>query len=617
MNSKKFFNGSNSRKTKQNNVKKTNDTCTQIETKPPEKNVSKFSLKEPKNVNKSNLITVKYINPRQLSFFILNRYFSEKSNLKSLLNEFLKKYSLLELDRRFIYEVVKGTVRYVIRIDFLISLFSNKNIKSLDNDVLNILRQAVYQILYMDKTPGYAAVYESVEIAKKLIGTYSSRFVNAVLRKINSVPKIEEFLENSIKNTFRDPAERLSVRYSYPKRIADYWVKSFGVEKTELLLRSLNCEPQVFIRVNRLKTDKTKLMKAFTESGMQEGRDFFSEPLDNIKTADGCYMETSAYTSFNLGNKSKIKASSDGNTGLGDNHEITANSICEMGSFKKTCLYDDCIVLKSVQNIEKVPGYLQGHFSIQDFSSQFAVKYFLKPEKHDKILDICGAPGGKATYMAELTEDDAEIVSVDINIKKLDLFQENIERLGIKNISLINADATEADFLRQEKFENYFDKVFIDAPCSALGTISKNPDAKYANNPPDLERLGEITRKILSAADKYLRPGGIIILYKCTLSEIENQAFVKKFIGQNHGKYQIEYPFSYSTDVLASPDLPDPQCWLQDSRVSSENSNLMKDSILQLAARLGPLLKKSPLFEIMPDYFSSEAGFVCILKKSA
>jgi 16S rRNA (cytosine967-C5)-methyltransferase len=577
LNSKKFFNGSNSGKTKRNNAKETKDTCTQKETKPHEKIVSKFSQNEPKYASKTNRGTVKYVNPRQISYLILNRYFSEKSNLKSLLNEFLKKYSFLELDRRFIYEVVKGTVRYVIRIDFLISLFSNKNIKSLDNDVLNILRQAVYQILYMDKTPGYAAVYESVEIAKKLIGTYSSRFVNAVLRKINSVPKIEEFLENSVKNTFRDPTERLSVKYSYPKWIADYWIKSFGAERTELLFRLLNCEPQVFIRVNRLKTDKIKLIHAFKESGMQQGRDFFSEPLDK------------------------------------DNIE----NACSIASFEKSGLFDDYIVLKSVQNIEKVPGYLQGHFSIQDLSSQFAVKYFLNPEKHDKILDICGAPGGKATYMAELTDDDAEIVSVDINIKKLDLFQENIERLGIKNTFLINADVTEIDFLRQDKFENYFDKIFIDAPCSALGTISKNPDAKYANTLTDMERLGEITLKMLYTVDKYLKPGGIIILYKCTLSEIENQGPIKKFIGQNHDKYQIEYPFSNYTDILASADTAGSQGVAQESRKAGEVGNLKKDSILQLAAWLGPLLKKAPLFEIMPDYFSSEAGFVCILKKSA
>jgi 16S rRNA (cytosine967-C5)-methyltransferase len=574
LNSKKFFNGSNSGKTKRNHAKKINDTCTQKEARPPEKNVSKFSQNEPKYVNKTNRLAEKHVNPRQISFFILNLYFNEKSNLKSLLNEFLKKYSFSELDSRFVYEVVKGTVRYVIRIDFLISLFSNKNIKSLDNDVLNILRQAVYQILYMDKTPGYAAVNENVEIAKNLIGTYSSRFVNAVLRKINSVPKIEEFLENSIKNTYSDPAYRLSVGYSYPKWIADYWIKSFGVERTELLFRSLNCEPQVFIRVNRLKTDKIKLIKAFTESGMLQGRDFFSGPMDNI-------------------------------WGKGS-----------IDNFDKSSLYADCIVLKSVQNIEKIPGYLQGNFSIQDFSSQFAVKYFLDPAKHDKILDICGAPGGKATFMAELTGDDSEIVSVDTNTKKIDLFKENTKRLGIKNISFVNEDATETDFLRQDKFKNYFDKIFIDAPCSALGTVSKNPDAKYANTLTDMERLGEITLKMLSAVDKYLKPGGIIVLYKCTLSEIENQGSAKKFIEQNPGKYQIEYPFLDYMDALEPADTAGSKYILQESRKVTKSGNLKKDIILQLAAWLGPLLKKAPLFEIMPDYFSSEAGFVCILKKS-
>ena len=149
--------------------------------------------------------------------------------------------------------------------------------------MLNILRQAVYQMLYMDKTPAYAAVNESVEIAKKHIGIYSSRFVNAVLRKINDIPGIEDFLDGAIKNAFTGPAERLSVMYSYPKWLADYWLKSYGIDRIELLFKLLNREPAIFIRVNRLKADKIKLAAAFKESGMLQGCDFFTEPLENIK----------------------------------------------------------------------------------------------------------------------------------------------------------------------------------------------------------------------------------------------------------------------------------------------------------------------------------------------
>jgi len=197
------------------------------------------------------------------------------------------------------------------------------------------------------------------------------------------------------------------------------------------------------------------------------------------------------------------------------------------------------------------------------------------------------------------------------------LFEENIARLGISNITILNADVSNAGFLGQDRFENYFDKIFIDAPCSALGTVSKNPDAKYACTLSDMERLAEITEKILSAADKYLKPGGIMILYKCTLSGIENQESVKKFIEQNSGKYQIEYPFSNYKDIIISADKLGTQGILQESRIASKDGNLTKDVILQLADFLKPLFKKGPLFEIMPDYFSSEAGFICKLKKSS
>ena len=125
---------------------------------------------------------------------------------------------------------------------------------------------------------------------------------------------------------------------------------------------------------------------------------------------------------------------------------------------------------------------------MQDFSSQIAVKYFLKPKKDERILDLCAAPGGKTTYMAELIGDCGEIVSIDISQKKIELLEENVSRAGLKSVSTVCADASKKDFLDNtgktlnRSFINYFDKIFLDAPCSALGTISKNPDVKYNKN---------------------------------------------------------------------------------------------------------------------------------------
>ncbi len=597
---------------------------------------------------------LKRANPRQLSFFILNQYFAEKSNLKFLLNKTLKKYDISGLDSRFVFEVVKGTVRYVIRIDFLISLFSNKKVQSIDADVLNTLRQAAYQLLYMDKTPAYAAINESVQIAKKHIGTYSSRFVNAIMRKINAAIGNRDFLDSSIQNTFDNPAQRLSVMYSYPLWIAEHWIKSYGIEKTTLLFESFNHEATVFIRVNRLKRSKKEQINAFKESGMVPNRDFFEEPRcaigsystsgntdtydtagtldagntdnygtagnidsENAVNAGSCSTEGDAGISETKGGNIGIygiKGSAGGGAGVYDVPDNISSCSTSVGvvSLRETDLFDDCIILKSVQNIEKIPGYARGDFSVQDFSSQFAVKYFLDPERQDRILDICGAPGGKAAYMAELTNGESEIVSVDINIKKMELFRENITRLGIKNITLVNADVTVPGFLGQDRFENYFDKIFIDAPCSALGTISKNPDAKYAGALPDLERFAKISEKILLASDRYLKPGGKIILYKCTLSKIENQGFIERFIKENPGRYRVEYPLSAYSDISVSTSV------LQVSNSSSsQGQDVKKAKMLGLKTMFEPLFKKDPLFEIMPDYFSSEAGFVCILRKTA
>jgi len=299
----------------------------------------------------------------------------------------------------------------------------------------------------------------------------------------------------------------------------------------EEIFASFNREAAVFARANRLKTSKDKLINIFLKQGLEEGRDL----------------------------------------------DCLAKGILEKE------LFSDTLILKNKSFIKSIDGYRQGYFYIQDFSSQLAVKYFLKPQKNEKILDLCGAPGGKAAYMSELAENKCFIVSVDINREKLNIFSENIERLGLKNITLVEGDAANPE--TYSKY-GYFDKIFIDAPCSAFGTISKNPDVKYNREVNQLKKFSGNSLDILKACLDHLKPSGILVFYTCTLSHIENQDTINEFAAKNSSKYRI-----------ANMDI----------------HPVLKKFIS--GKQQGKPIEKIPFFEILPHYFSSEGGFISVIEK--
>ncbi len=471
-------------------------------------------------------------NAREVSFLILDDYFSEKGALNAIIENRLADKALSPINRRFVFEIVKGTVRFYIKIDYLISLFSNRPLKKIDIKLLNILRLSVYQLLFMTRVPAYSIVDQGVRIAKKYSGSYSSGFINAILRKISAITDLASYLENSIEEKIHDNKEKLKIEYSFPMWIIEYWMKSYGFEKTESILKQLNKNPRTFVRVNKIKSDKNTLIGLFKQNGLIQGVDF--DPIMDFK-------------------KSRQE------------------------------IFDDVILLKSSQDLERFPGFNSGYFSIQDFSSQLAVKYFLEPLPGEKILDICGAPGGKATFIAELTGDDCKIDSVDINENKIGYFNDNIARLGLKSIRILKTDVTCENFLKKEEI---YDKIFVDLPCSSLGTISKNPDVKYNKSPEDINRLSAQSRTILNNCKKYLREKGRMVVYTCTLSKKENYEVIEDYIKKNPDMFIVEISI--------------PQILLR--YINREN--------------IKPVIyENTRLFEILPYYFNSEGGSVAIIEK--
>ena len=486
-------------------------------------------------------------NPRRIALLILNEYFKKKKSLKDIINFYFKNYRLSGLDKRFIFNIVKGTVRYYLKIDFLLSFLSDKKIKDIDFAVLNILRMGIFQFMYMDKVPSYSIVNESVELAKKNVTLSSSKFVNAVLRKVSSVPNIDSFAKDKIDRLVEDEIDKISIDYSYPGWLVKYWFDWYGKDKTILICRSLNENPHIYLRFNKNEITREELVKEL-----------------NTKPVNGRLLPED--------------------------------------------VYGDAIEVSSVQGISETDVYREGLVSVQDLSSQIAIKYFLEPLEGEKVLDVCAAPGGKTAYIAELVKNEGEVVSVDISKTRLDVLEDNLDRLNIRNVRIVEADAAKPGFLDKsmdiliskgsecrtkasdkkglKNITGYFDKILIDAPCSAFGTISKNPDAKYNKAMDDIIRLSDMSYRMMVNCDKYLKVGGKLVFYTCTLSPVENQQVIGRFLKEFKWNYAVEKP--NITDKLISA------------------LNLKKND-----AGTG----EEVYFEIIPYYFGSEAGFICSLLK--
>ena len=164
-------------------------------------------------------------------------------------------------------------------------------------------------------------------------------------------------------------------------------------------------------------------------------------------------------------------------------------------------------------------------------SSQW-VAPLLNPMKGEKILDACSAPGSKTTHIAQLANDDAEILAVDRSEKRLKILQSNLERLNIKSVKTLKADATSLVDIKPNLI-SYFDKILIDAPCSGIGTLARNPDSRWSLSKDKINQLILLQERLLESVLPLLKRNGTLVYSTCTICPEENNFLIKRFLTKN------------------------------------------------------------------------------------
>ncbi|MBP3459247.1 MAG: 16S rRNA (cytosine(967)-C(5))-methyltransferase RsmB [Lachnospiraceae bacterium] len=264
----------------------------------------------------------------------------------------------------------------------------------------------------------------------------------------------------------KEPVSYLSVVYSMPEWIVEMWLSRFGGEKTEQILKGLLSGRPVTIRLEEGLSSKEKeeLLQKITCEGIE------TEQVQGLPYA---YR------------------------------------------------------LKNLDRVETIPGFAEGLVMIQDAGSMEIIE--LADIKEDQyIIDVCGAPGGKALHAAGKMKNTGFVTVRDISQRKVELMEDNIARSGYGNIKAEVFDATVLDEENVEKA----DVVIADLPCSGLGVIGRKGDIKYRVTKEDVINIAALQQKILSVVWQYVKPGGKLIYSTCTLTEEENEKNTAWFLEQ-------------------------------------------------------------------------------------
>lgn len=274
-------------------------------------------------------------------------------------------------------------------------------------------------------------------------------------------------------------------------------------------------EKQDYEDFKNIKDEKERLSKQYSmplwiiEELMEEGLEL--EKIEEICISSNIRPKVSIRINTLKTNKEELKQ-------ILENENIKATD----GILK------DFLVLDKAKNIERLESFKNGLFTVQDEAAGLT-SLILNPKKGENILDACSSPGGKTTYIAQLVENEGQIIAFDIHEHRTRLVEQNAKRLGVNIIETKVQDASKFE----EKYVNKFDKILLDVPCLGIGVLKRKPDIKWQKKKEDVKEISEIQYKILENCSKYLKQNGELVYSTCSIIKEENENLIEKFLHKN------------------------------------------------------------------------------------
>jgi 16S rRNA (cytosine967-C5)-methyltransferase len=423
------------------------------------------------------------VSVRELALQVLAGVQSRAAFSDKLIESVAAKHPLERRDRALLDELVRGTLKRRGTLDAVLERHVHLGLDRLPPWIQNALRLGAYQLLFLDRVPAHAAVSESVALAKKYGHPGTAGLVNSVLRRLAERPRDEVLAEIGVETEEVNALAALAARTSHPEWLLERWQQRFSPADLLALTEADNRAVRTALRANRLRLDVRELIQRLQNDG--------------VAAAPGRFSPSTVW-------------------------------------------------IEGDASIAELAVLARGDATVQD-ESETLVGLLLAPRPGERVLDLCAAPGGKTSHLAELMGDRGEVIAVELHEARARALRRTIERLHLKSVRVVEGDATTMDL------GHPYDRVLVDAPCSGLGVLARRADARWRKKPELLAKMPSIQRALLDAGARAVRPGGVLVYSVCTFEPEETHDLVRGFLA-DHPQFRVGDGRSFLPDEVVTKD---------------------------------------------------------------
>ena len=382
----------------------------------------------------------------------------------------LRKSTLAPRDRAFATELAYGAIKMRRYLDFELQPFVGDRAKTLPQPIAEILRLGTYQLRAMHGVEPYAAVSESVGLARKYGHKGTAGLVNAVLRKVADGPPRDADLET---------------RASLPTWVVSHWRERFGEERLAAILAGVNAPAPAGVAIDERRITRDGARQALAEAGIAASHSAFAR---------------------------------------------------------------DVLVLDPGASAADVERLANHRWHLHAESAAFAVD-ILDPQPRTRIVELCCGRGNKTLQIASRTGDAAAMLAVDDDARKTAQCTARLDAAGIGSVAVVTADATHIAAAADA------DAVLLDAPCSGLGILGRQPEARWRKDPADPARMAATQRALLAAAAACVKPGGTLVYAVCSTDAREGDDVIEAFLASGDAFARAPIAERYAPFFTAAGDV--------------------------------------------------------------